>query len=130
MNIQTIRFYERRGLLSRPGRTPSGYRIFNPEEVRRIRFIKRAQELGFSLKEIKELLSLQAVPTSRCADVLQKTEEKLKQVDEKISDLHTIRGALEKLTVECRKKDKGKGPLRDCPILSALEEEGDENEKG
>ena len=71
VNLETIRYYERRGLLPKPPRTVSGYRIFAPEALRRLRFVKRAQAIGFSLQEIKTLLSLRAAPKGRCAEVRQ-----------------------------------------------------------
>src|SRR5437667_2478865 len=74
VNAETIRYYERRGLLPKPPRTPSGYRVFSSDAVRRVRFIKRAQGLGFSLKEIKALLALRVDPCSSCGDVRKRAE--------------------------------------------------------
>ena len=69
INLDTVRYYERRGLLPKPPRTASGYRLFPAEAVRRLRFIRRAQEIGFSLRDIRDLLSLRATPTAKSADV-------------------------------------------------------------
>src|SRR6266446_5390176 len=84
VNVETIRYYERHGLLPTPPRTHSGYRIFSEDAVKRLRFIKHAQDLGFSLKEIKELLALRVKLGSSCADVRRKAETKIVDVDEKI----------------------------------------------
>src|SRR5262249_5821586 len=123
VNLETIRYYERRGLLPRPPRTPAGYRTFGPEAVRRLRLVKRAQALGFSLREIKELLSVRAAPRARCADVRARAETKITEVDAKIRSLRAIRRALLRLTAAC----KGRAPITDCPILESLDFEEDEH---
>jgi len=87
------------------------------ETVRRIRFVKRAQELGFTLAEIKELLSLRARPDARCADILERTEAKLRTIDEKIRTLEAMRRALQALKCQCEKTR----PISECPILEALD---------
>ncbi len=84
VNLATIRYYERRGLIPEPPRRPSGYRIYSEASVARLRFIKSAQDLGFSLKEIKELLALRVDPNATCADVKRQGEAKLAQIAEKI----------------------------------------------
>ncbi|MBI3665384.1 MAG: MerR family DNA-binding protein [Acidobacteria bacterium] len=117
VNLETVRYYERQGLLPRPPRTPSGYRVFPQEAVRRIHFIKRAQQLGFSLKEIKELLGLRVNPRSTCADVRKRAEGKIAGIDEKLRSLTAMKKALEKLVVACF----GRGPAGECPILEALD---------
>jgi len=119
VNLETIRYYERRGLLRRPPRTDSGYRIFSANDVQRIRFIKRAQELGFSLKEIQELLALRIHPGTSCAEIRQRTEVKIADIDEKIRTLKAMKKALVRLTNAC----SGRGPVSDCPILESLQEE-------
>lgn len=119
VNLQTIHYYERRGLLPKPRRTASNYRIYSVEAVRRIRFIKRAQELGFTLKEIRELLSLRARPAAKCADVLERAEIRIRSIDEKIRTLQAMRRALSKLTAEC----KGRGAISECPILESLDDD-------
>ena len=119
VNLQTIHFYEREGLLPRPQRTASNYRMYSGDAVQRVRFIKRAQELGFALKDIKDLLSLRATPGTRCADVRQRAHTKLQDIDEKIGTLQRMRKALTKLIGEC----EGKKPISACPILEALDSE-------
>ncbi len=119
VNLQTIHYYERRGLLPRPPRTESNYRLYPRDAVRRVQFIRRAQELGFTLKEIKELLSLRAAPLARCADVRNRAQAKLQNIDEKMRTLQAMRKALTKLIGEC----SGKGPVTECPILDALDSE-------
>jgi Hg(II)-responsive transcriptional regulator len=117
VHIETIRYYERRGLLERPPRSLSNYRLYPPEAVRRVQFIKRAQELGFSLNDIKELLSLRAAPETECGEIRAHAETKIKDINEKIRSLMTMRSALSTLVAEC----SGQGPLRECPILESLE---------
>ena len=117
VNIETIRYYERRGLVPEPPRRESGYRQYAPDTVGRIKFIKRAQELGFSLKEIQELLSLRVDPGTTSADIKRRSEAKLTDIDKKLRDLKRMKTALMKLTVACR----GRGPISECPILDALE---------
>ena len=116
VNIETIRYYERHGLLPKPPRTPSGYRVFSEEAVDRLRFIKRSQELGFSLKEVKELLALRVRQGSGCADVRRKAEAKIADVDGKIRHLLEIKKALVRLTDTC----SGRGPISNCTILQIL----------
>lgn len=119
VNFETVRYYEREGLISKPARTASNYRIYGQETVRRIRFIKRGQELGFTLNEIKELLSLPAQPEARCADVQRRAKAKIANIDDKIRSLKAMRRALSKLLTRCT----GRGGLSECPILDALEED-------
>lgn len=119
VNLQTIHYYEREGLLPRPPRTASNYRVYSQDAVRRVRFIKRAQELGFALRDIKELLSLRAAPRSCCSDVRQQARAKLRDIAEKIETLQRMRKALTKLIGEC----SGRGPVTTCPILEALDSE-------
>lgn len=121
VKTQTIRYYERRGLLSRPKRSAAGYRMYSAETIRRLRFIRQAQDLGFSLGEIGELLALRMNSRTTCADIRARAHEKITAVDKKIKELKRIRGALDKLAVACR----GNGPISECPIVEALEyEEG------
>lgn len=120
VHIETIRYYERRGLLEKPPRSRSNYRLYSEEAITRIRFIKRAQELGFSLKEIKELLSLRAAPRARCADVRRRAEAKIRNIKEKIGTLEAMREALLRLVAEC----SGRRRITACPILEALDREG------
>ncbi len=115
--IETVRYYEREGLLEKPARTAAGYRHYTADAVARLRFIRQAKELGFSLAEIKELLSLRMRPDTTCADIRKRAREKIVAVDRKIEDLQRIRQALERLAAAC----KGTGPTSECPILEALE---------
>ena len=117
VNVETIRYYERHGLLPKVPRTASGYRQFSADHAIRLRFIRRAQELGFTLKEVKELLTIRVKPGSGCADVRRRAEAKIVDVDEKIRHLQTIRKALLKLTATCA----GQGPVTNCSILEALD---------
>ena len=117
VNITTLLFYERKGLLSEPERTEANYRIYDEDAVRRVRFIKHAQELGFSLKEIKELLSLKASPRSRCGVVRRKAQEKVSDIDRKREALRQMRKALSKLIREC----SGTGRTTQCPILDSID---------
>ena len=117
VGVETVRFYERQGLLDPPERKASGYRCFDHEVVARLRFIRRAKELGFTLKEIKELLSLRLDSKSDCAAIKQRAQAKIKDIDDRIDTLQRMKEALIKLTKECR----GKGPTSECPILDALE---------
>lgn len=119
VNVETIRYYERRGLIPEPPRRESGYRQYSEDAVSRIQFIKRAKELGFSLKEISELLSLRVDPDTTCGDVKRRAEVKIAEVDEKIRALQKIKKALTKLAALCR----GSGPTSECPIMEALNSE-------
>jgi Hg(II)-responsive transcriptional regulator len=119
VNIETLRYYERRGLLPAPPRSVGNYRLYPPEAVRVVRFIKRAQELGFTLKEIEELLSLKSAPGAQCADVQKLAEEKIKNISAKIRTLQAIKEALAGLLTEC----PGQAPVHECPILEAIDEE-------
>ncbi len=117
VNVETIRYYERRGLLPRPPRQPSGYRMFPPSAVQVLRFVKTAQVLGFSLKEIKELLALRIQPGRSCADVRGRAGRKIGEIDQKIRTLQSMRKALVRLAAAC----SGRGSISDCPILESLE---------
>lgn len=119
VGVETIRFYEREGLIPEPPRRDSGYRQYPPAIIDRVRFIKRAKDLGFTLAEIRELLNLRVGSKTTCADVKQKALEKMKEVDAKIADLKKIGEALNRLTDQCR----GKGPASECPILENLKSE-------
>ena len=101
VGVPTIRFYERRGLLPKPARRASGYRDYSPDTVRRVRFIRHAQELGFSLREVAELLSLSMDPRSSCADVRVRTAEKIADIDAKLTSLGRMRAALGDLINSC-----------------------------
>ncbi len=119
VNIQTIRYYERQGLLAPTSRTEAAYRIFSAESVRRIHFIKRAQELGFSLKEIKDLLSLRIDAHTTQADIRKRALAKIADVEQKILHLQAIHASLLRTAEGC----SGCGSLKDCPILESLDKE-------
>lgn len=114
---ETLRFYEQQGLLPGLKRTSSGYRLYNRDHLQRLRFIKRAQELGFSLREVKDLLALTQSPRGTPARVRALAQEKACAVREKIRDLQTIEATLDRLVRQC----SGTGPLRRCPIVGFLE---------
>lgn len=117
VNIETVRYYERQGLIPPPPRLESGYRQYPDDTVNRVRFIKRAQELGFSLKEIAELLSLRVGPDTVCADVRKRAVAKISEIERKMETLQRMKEVLAGLAAEC----EGRGPVSECPILEALE---------
>ena len=123
VNVETVRYYERRGLIPAPPRRESGYRQYSREDVSRILFIKRAQELGFTLKEISDLLELRVDPDTTCEDVRRQAEAKIGDIEERIQSLQKMKQALSKLVASC----EGRGPTAECPILEALEENDSEN---
>ncbi len=118
VGVETVRFYEREGLIEEPPRTESGYRQYPQETVSRIGFIRRAKELGFSLREIKELLALRIDPETNCEDIRQRAEGKIADIEEKVRTLRRMKKALAKLTAAC----SGRAPVSECPILEALED--------
>lgn len=119
VNIETLRYYERRGILRAPRRSAAGYREYPTDTVRLIRFIKRAQELGFTLDEIEELIALRETPERHRDQVRELAAAKLRDIDEKIARLRAIRGALSPLIDNCT---CGADTVT-CPILEALEDE-------
>lgn len=120
VGVETIRFYEREGLIAEPERRPSSrYRQYPPQAVRRVRFIRHAKDLGFTLKEIHELLELRVDPESTCADVRQRARDKVADIEERVESLQRMKAALERLAKKCR----GKGPTTECPILEELDRE-------
>lgn len=121
VSTDTIRFYERRGLLSPPARTAANYRLYPDKDVLRLKFIKRAKALGFTLNEIKELLSLRHNTRATKAEVKSLTESKIEDIKNRIVDLQYILAILEHLAATC----DGYGPADDCPILAAMDEDGD-----
>ena len=120
VNVETIRFYERRSLMPKPPRRPSGYREYASEAVRRLRFIQRAKELGFSLREVGELLRLRVDSGRSCGDVKRQAKAKLADIETKLGELRRMQAALEKLAAQC----SGRGPTSQCPLLDALEAVG------
>ena len=119
INLETLRFYEREGLLPKAPRSASGYRLFPTDAARRLRFIKRAQELGFSLKEIRELLGLRLSPRTTSAEIRKRAEAKIADIEGKMKSLASMSKSLRKLTESC----DGCAPLSECPILESLDGE-------
>lgn len=110
--IETIRFYEREGLLLEPERRPSGYRLYDDATVERLDFIRRAKELGFTLAEIKELLEL-SFAHSNCEHIRQRAEDKITDIESKIRSLQQMKRSLRKIVERCRAKDS----TDDCPLV-------------
>jgi len=117
VGVETVRFYDRQGLIDQPPRTNSGYRQYPEETVHRIRFIKHAKVLGFSLKEIGELLTLQSDPDSTCGDIKTRAEAKLRNINNRIEELEKMRDVLTGLVESCSHNI----PIGECPILSVVE---------
>lgn len=118
VHIETIRYYERYHILSPTSRLPSGYRLYNREAQVRLRFIKNAQALGFTLQEIRDLLNLRVRSAVRCGDVQKKAEAKLKHVEDKVRNLQSLAAGLRRLIRTCR----AQRPTAHCPILASLED--------
>ena len=116
VGIDAVRFYEREGLLEEPARRPSGYREYGSEVVVHLQFIKGAKALGFSLKEIRELIALETDPRATAGAVMRIAEEKLANIEEKIRSLQRMRRALRKAVDEC----PGRGVTSGCSILRTL----------
>jgi Hg(II)-responsive transcriptional regulator len=119
VNVETVRYYERTGMLAAPTRTSTGYRQYDVEAVRRIRFIKHAQALGFSLREIRDLLALRVRHGGACQAIERKTRAKIALVDDKLRELTRLRGTLEGLVASC----EARKTTADCPVLESLEED-------
>lgn len=117
VNTETLRYYEKKKLIAEPPRTLSGYRQYSEEAVVRIQFIKRSQDLGFSLREITELFALRVDSETACEDVRARAEAKLTDTKNKIQELLRIKGALQKMIASCDERE----PTGECPILEALE---------
>ena len=115
VGVETVRFYEREGLIVQPGREEGRVRRYPSGTVVRLQFIRRAKDLGFSLEEIRELLQLGENPETACSDVRARAEEKIRAIDEKLVGLTRVRAALVKLTAACGEARSGT-----CPILDAL----------
>ena len=117
VHIETLRYYERQGLVARPPRSKSNYRLYPEETVRRVQFIKRAQQLGFSLKEIQELLALRTAPQAQGTDVRERTLAKIHEIEHKVRALQARQTALTRLVAACAEQ----GYITDCPILESLD---------
>jgi DNA-binding transcriptional MerR regulator len=123
VNAQTLRYYERRGLLPSPGRSAAGYRSYGPEAVRIVRFVKHAQRLGFSLADIEVLLGLAAGGPESCDAAQGLAASKITELDAKIAQLTLMRDSLRRLVATCDRPPDA----RECPLLHAL---GTSDEKG
>lgn len=123
VTVEALRFYEREDLLPAPDRDTNGYRRYAPDAVRRVRFIKRAQEVGFTLGDIRDLLSLQTDPGASCADVRERAGARVREMEDKIAVLARMKAVLEGWIDECR----GEGPVSRCPILDALDGDMERN---
>lgn len=121
VNVQTLRYYERRGLLEEPERRASGYREYSPDAVQLIRFIKRAQEVGFTLAEVEDLLRLRSDQEAACSEVRTAAEAKIEGIEQKIRHLRAMKRALGVLVTSCATE----GSPRHCPILEALDEKSE-----
>jgi MerR family transcriptional regulator, copper efflux regulator len=119
VGVETVRFYERQGLIEEPPRRLSGYREYPEEVVARLWFIRRAKELGFTLSEIKELLALRLDPKTPAAEIRQRAEAKIAAIQAKIHSLQKMKKALAKLTAACGCH----GTSAECPLLHALDGE-------
>jgi MerR family transcriptional regulator, copper efflux regulator len=117
VNIQTLRYYERVGLIPEPARRASGYRAYDGESVRRVRFIKRAQDLGFTLGEIADLLTLREQSGIACEQVEARASATRRRIDEKVRDLEAMRQALSEYVTTCQTRR----PVDECPLLRALD---------
>jgi Zn(II)-responsive transcriptional regulator len=117
VGVETVRFYQRKGLVRRPA-ARAGFRTYEEDDARRIRFIKRAQELGFTLREIKGLLELNVNPRATCADVKRRADAKLDEIDRKIRDLRKMKRSLARLSSACA---GGKRAVAECRIAHCLE---------
>lgn len=118
VGVETIRFYEREGLLPEPPRSGSGYRLYDAGAVRRVRFIRKAKELGFTLAETKGLLELRVVDASACNDMADRARRKIEEVDERIRQLDRIRRVLHDLVEACAAQVE----TSECPILQVLDD--------
>jgi MerR family transcriptional regulator, copper efflux regulator len=118
VGIETIRYYEREGLLSEPERKPSGFRQYDENIIARLQFIRRAKELGFTLGEIRELLGLWFIK-AKCAHVRQLANEKMRDVEAKIAALQQMKRSLRKLIRTCENRDS----MEACPLLEGLGDE-------
>lgn len=120
VGIETIRYYEREGLLPEPERRPSGYRQYDESVVSRLTFIRRAKELGFTLAEIKELVGLWFDTSTRCEHVRSKAEQKIAGIEDKIRSLQKMKRSLKKVISKCASRDT----VEDCPLLEGLDNNG------
>ncbi|MCZ6566015.1 MAG: MerR family transcriptional regulator [Gammaproteobacteria bacterium] len=122
VGVETVRFYEREGLIALPKRNVSGYRQYSESAIKQIQFIQHAKTLGFSLKDIRELIKLKSTRDARCKSIKSTAKAKIADIQEKIDALKRMKMALEPLVAQCKSSD----PISDCPILNALDETANE----
>lgn len=125
VSVQAVRYYESRGLMPEPKRTRSGYRQYGDNDLVRLRFIGRAQALGFTLSEIADLLELRVDPSADPDDLREQVRDKIRDLDRKLRDLERIRFALEHLLLDCEAGESSS----DCPLLDSLGETAPFNEE-
>ena len=123
VNPQTLRYYERRGLLAEPSRSASGYRAYSPQAVQIVRFIKRAQDLGFTLDDIESLLQLAEGGPEGCDATRAMSVEKIADLDVRIADLKAMRAALARLVATCEQPRNH----RECPILMQITSDAEDS---
>ena len=116
INVETIRFYERRGLVTQPAKPTRGYRQYPEEAIRRLTFIKRSKSLGFTLGEISELLSMSEGAKATCGNIEERAKKKIAEIKDKITRLESMKRALEILSAPC----EGEELARSCPLIEAL----------
>ena len=121
VNRETVRYYEQRRLLPRPSRSAAGYRVFSDDAVKRLRFIRHAKMLGFSLEEIKELLALRIHSIDTCERVQGRAQTKIADIEGKIETLQRMKDSLSELITACSRRRK----TDECPILNCLDANGD-----
>lgn len=126
VGVETIRFYERKKLIAQPKRPQTGFRRYDDDTAGRIRFIRQAQELGFTLAEIQQLLELRLDPRRNCAEVKTEAQTKIADIDEKMVALRVMRKALVEITESC----SGEGPTSECPILDSIEAAANKPKRG
>lgn len=117
VGVETVRFYERKGILKKPQKPESGFRSYTREDARKIQFIRRAQELGFTLREIRDILGMEANSRATCTDLKSKAEMKLSEIERKIRDLRNMKRTLERFAGACGSKNVS---IRECGILECF----------
>ena len=123
VNLQTLRYYERRGLLPEPPRRESGHRMYGPDAVQLVRFIKRSQQLGFSLEEIESLLDLAAGGPESCTAAQQLARHRVAELEQRIADLSAMRDSLDRLVATCTRPHAE----RECPLLRCIDRNSSRN---
>lgn len=122
VNVETLRYYERRGLLAAPPRESSGYRAYSTDAVRVVRFVKRAQELGYSLDDVEALIDLASGGPDGCEVVQRLTEERIAELNRRLADLKAMRGSLQRLLITCHRARRD----RECPLIRSIEADAEQ----